>query len=179
MDTIVNIGKFALTKSSERDKIVGGISALSGAATEFFAEKGAAGVSEEIGDYESALFQEQAKTVVARNVAEALKLKRAGRRLTAANIAQVGATGGVVAGSKLLAIADTQAEVELDARQIMLNARIEQAGLLTKGDIARYVGRRYATAANIRARQALFRGVKPAAGLIGTLAAKLTRKSNA
>jgi len=169
MNTLARIGQFATANA-------GNIQAIAGALVESRAEKRVAQISEEIAAYNAENLEQQAKAAIQKGRFEALKLKRAARKRMAANIAKVGAGGGLLTGSKLLLIADDAAEVEREAQQILLNAQIKEAAFLGKADVTRFRGRQFAAAANIRARQAKFGAIGPLFSTAANLAAGLTKK---
>ena len=166
METFTGIGQFVSANE-------GSISAVAGAVGGFRQERQVGEIAQEVGDFEADTFVEQAKVAIQQGRQEALKLKRQGRRLEASNIAGVGAGGGLLTGSKLLAIADNDANIEFDSQQILRNAQRTEAGLLSQADISRFTGRQVKRAANIRAFDALSKGIKPGFQLIGKLSSAL------
>ncbi|KKN27275.1 hypothetical protein LCGC14_0866290 [marine sediment metagenome] len=186
METLSGIGKFVEEQGGNITAVAGAVESVAGAAATRRAEQQAGKIAEETAAFNASQFREQARVAIQKGSFEARKLLRLARKTTAANIAAVGATGGLLTGSKLLAIADTEAVIELDKRQLLRNAEIEARGFESQADIAIFGGQQLRAAANIRAEEAArsgfrgaIKGIKPAFQLAGALAAKLNKKPRA
>ena len=82
----------------------------------------------------------------------ASRLKRIeARRAKAKRIAQIGAGGGLLTGTKLLSLADEAVAYESDARVVMHNYQLRATGLRNQGILARYQGRMARWSSRIRA----------------------------
>lgn len=116
-------------------------------------------IARDTADIEARNFEAQGRVALKQGTFEALRLLRESRRVTASNIARVGAGGGTLTGSKLLLIADSAANAELDARQIILNARTVQLGFISQAQTARFIGAQQRGVANIRAAASIAKGL--------------------
>ncbi len=96
--------------------------------------------------------------------------RKEANRITAMQIAQIGAQGGQLTGSKLNILTKTAKEMEMDARVIQLNADNQATQLRNQGAYIRYQGQQARKASRIRA---LAGGISTFAGLYALQGGKL------
>ena len=93
---------------------------------------------------------------------EAREKRKEAQRFKASQIAQVGVQGGILTGSKLLLVAESVGEYEMDALVIERNYGLEAGRLRSAGALAAYQGRLARRAARVRA----FTNIAQTAGMM-------------
>ncbi len=103
------------------------------------------------GKYAQAQKYEEAKATRKAGQYESREKLKEGQRTEASQIADIGAKGSTLTGTKLLTITDIAAEYAADAKLIIFNAQTEAQRLESEGDYARYLGRSARRASRLRA----------------------------
>lgn len=101
----------------------------------------------EQGQIQQRQYQAEANAALMSGSEAALQKRKEARRLLATQVAM----GGKLSGSKLIVMADSAREAEMDALTIERNAGVRAGSLIQAGQMARYEGQLYKRNAGIRA----------------------------